>query len=132
MSGEADSAAQICENSLTTLKNEVDPEKLPPRTISHTTRRPRFGIGNVPLSPYILIDGKKLRSSLALSKRKLPRRVSFPTNDNLLVTGYLEPANPWKLGENNVFVLASSVLHSFIATTPLYSFTSLQFFPISV
>nr|XP_034190387.1 uncharacterized protein LOC117608843 isoform X1 [Osmia lignaria] len=100
MSGEADSAGQICENSLTTLKNEVDPEKLPPRTISHTTRRPRFGIGNVPLSPYILIDGKKLRSSLALSKRKLPRRVSFPTNDNLLVTGYLEPANPWKLAEN--------------------------------
>nr|XP_012148006.1 PREDICTED: putative uncharacterized protein DDB_G0282133 isoform X1 [Megachile rotundata] len=100
MSGEADSAGQICENSLTTLKDEVDPEKLPPRTISHTTRRSRFGTGNVPLSPYILIDGKKLRSSLALSKRKLPRRVSFPTNDNLLVTGYLEPANPWKLAEN--------------------------------
>uniref|UniRef100_A0A1I8PU86 Uncharacterized protein n=1 Tax=Stomoxys calcitrans TaxID=35570 RepID=A0A1I8PU86_STOCA len=26
----------------------------------------------------------------------LPRRVSFPKSDNELVTGYLEPANPWK------------------------------------
>ncbi|KOX67384.1 Protein phosphatase 1 regulatory subunit 37 [Melipona quadrifasciata] len=100
MSEEANSVSQICENSLTTLKDEVDPEELPPRTISHTTRRSRFGTGNVPLSPYILIDGRKLRSSLALSKKKLPRRVSFPTNDNHLITGYLEPANPWILAEN--------------------------------
>ncbi|XP_076758303.1 uncharacterized protein LOC143427754 [Xylocopa sonorina] len=100
MSEGANSMPQICENSLTTLDDEVDPEKLPPRTISHTTRRSRFGTGNVPLSPYILIDGRKLRSSLALSKKKLPRRVNFPTNDNHLITGYLEPANPWKLAEN--------------------------------
>lgn len=26
------------------------------------------------------------------------RRVSFPVNDNDLVTGYLEPANPWASG----------------------------------
>ncbi|XP_017880088.1 protein phosphatase 1 regulatory subunit 37 [Ceratina calcarata] len=100
MSEGASPAPRTCENSLTTLTDEVDPEELPPRTISHTTRRPRFGTGNVPLSPYILIDGRKLRSSLALSKKKLPRRVSFPTNDNHLITGYLEPANPLKLAEN--------------------------------
>lgn len=105
MSEGADSVAQICENSLTTLKVEDNPEELPPRTL--TTRRPRFGTGNVPLSPYILIDGKKLRSSLALTKKSSPRRVSFPANDNLLVTGYLEPANPWKLGEND----ASTCIH---------------------
>ncbi|GBP10774.1 hypothetical protein EVAR_74179_1 [Eumeta japonica] len=29
----------------------------------------------------------------------LPRRVSFPKGDNELVTGYLEPANPWEHGE---------------------------------
>lgn len=29
----------------------------------------------------------------------LPRRVSFPKSDNELVTGYLEPANPWVHGE---------------------------------
>lgn len=100
MSEGANSISQICENSLTTLKDEVDPEELPPRIISHVTRRSRFGTSNIPLSPYILIDGRKLRSSLALSKKKLPRRVSFPTNDNHLITGYLEPANPWKFAEN--------------------------------
>ncbi|XP_076652781.1 uncharacterized protein LOC143359034 isoform X2 [Halictus rubicundus] len=103
MSEGADSLTSICENSLTTLKvdpEEVDPEKLPPRIISHNTRRPRFGVSNTPLSPYILIDGRKLRSSLAFTKKRPPRRVSFPENDNLLVTGCLEPANPWKLAEN--------------------------------
>ena len=29
----------------------------------------------------------------------LPRRVSFPKSDNELVTGYLEPANPWEHGK---------------------------------
>nr|XP_033337483.1 uncharacterized protein LOC117226846 [Megalopta genalis] len=103
MSEGADSVTSICENSLTTLKvdpEEVDPEKLPPRIISHNTRRPRFCLSNIPLSPYILIDGKKLRSSLAFTKKRPPRRVSFPENDNLLVTGCLEPANPWILAEN--------------------------------
>lgn len=99
--GADDSAAQTCENShATTLSAEDDPENLPPRTISYTGRRPRFGTGNVPLSPYILIDGRKLRSALLLRKKRQPRRVSFPSNDNHLVTGYLEPANPWRLAEN--------------------------------
>lgn len=97
MSEGADSVAQVCENSLASI--EDDPELLPPRTISHTTRRSRFGTGNVPLSPYILIDGRKLRSALALSKKRPLRRVSFPANHNLLVTGYLEPTNPWKHGK---------------------------------
>lgn len=101
MSKGADSKTQVCENSLTTLKIEDNPEELPPRIISYTTRRPRFGTGNVPLSPYILIDGIKLRSSLALTKKKTPRHVNFPASENLLVTGYLEPTNPWKFGESN-------------------------------
>lgn len=100
MSEGADSIARTCDNSPTTLKTEENPEELPPRVITHTGRRPRFGTGNAPLSPYILIDGKKLRSALALRKKWPPRRVSFPTNDSHLVTGYLEPANPWKLGED--------------------------------
>lgn len=29
------------------------------------------------------------------------RRVSFPENDKELVTGYLEPADPWACGESN-------------------------------
>lgn len=29
------------------------------------------------------------------------RRVSFPENDNELVTGYLEPADPWACGKHN-------------------------------
>lgn len=29
----------------------------------------------------------------------IPRRVSFPKSDNELVTGYLEPANPWEHGK---------------------------------
>ncbi|XP_076243711.1 uncharacterized protein LOC143184960 [Calliopsis andreniformis] len=98
MSEGANSVTQVCENSLTSI--EDDPELLPPRTISHTTRRSRFGTGNIPLSPYIIIDGRKLRSALALSKKRPPRRVSFPANDNFLVTGYLEPTDPWKHAEN--------------------------------
>lgn len=31
----------------------------------------------------------------------MPRRVSFPKSDNELVTGYLEPANPWVHGKLN-------------------------------
>ncbi|KAI4481560.1 hypothetical protein M0802_013939 [Mischocyttarus mexicanus] len=69
-------------------------------TTSYTPRRPRFGTGNVPLSPYIWIDGRQLRSALAYTKKWPPRRVSFPSNDTNLVTGYLEPPNPWRHAEN--------------------------------
>ncbi|XP_014615078.1 PREDICTED: serine-rich adhesin for platelets isoform X1 [Polistes canadensis] len=69
-------------------------------TSSYTPRRPRFGTGNVPLSPYIWIDGRQIRSALAYTKKWPPRRVSFPTNDMNLVTGYLEPPNPWRHAEN--------------------------------
>ncbi|KAG7208742.1 hypothetical protein KM043_014938 [Ampulex compressa] len=100
MSEGADSITQTCENSLTTLKAEDNPEELPPRIITYTGRRPRFGTGNAAISPYIIIDGKKLRSAVAYTKKWPPRRVSFPTNDTHLVTGYLEPANPLKLAEN--------------------------------
>ncbi|XP_015191378.1 PREDICTED: serine-rich adhesin for platelets isoform X2 [Polistes dominula] len=67
---------------------------------SYTPRRPRFGTGNVPVSPYIWIDGRQIRSALAYTKKWPPRRVSFPTNDMNLVTGYLEPPNPWRHAEN--------------------------------
>lgn len=33
------------------------------------------------------------------SSGSLPRRVSFPKSDSELVTGYLEPANPWENGK---------------------------------
>ncbi|XP_043267553.1 uncharacterized protein [Venturia canescens] len=39
----------------------------------------------------------------ALTHKKWPprdRRVSFPSDDNQLVTGYLEPANPWEHAKN--------------------------------
>jgi len=32
-------------------------------------------------------------------KVKEPRKVSFPEEDSHLVTGYLEPANPWEYGK---------------------------------
>lgn len=35
----------------------------------------------------------------------LPRRVSFPKSDNELVTGYLEPANPWEHGKSLLSML---------------------------
>nr|XP_017095634.2 mucin-5AC isoform X1 [Drosophila bipectinata] len=51
-----------------------------------------------------LLQRKSSDSSLAASS--IPRRVSFPENE--LVTGYLEPANPWKqvyLVKNNADVV---------------------------
>lgn len=38
-------------------------------------------------------------SSLSAQAFSTARRVSFPENDAELVTGYLEPANPWATGE---------------------------------
>lgn len=34
-----------------------------------------------------------------ISASLMPRRVSFPKSDHELVTGYLEPANPWEYGK---------------------------------
>ncbi|XP_047358255.1 uncharacterized protein LOC124952430 isoform X2 [Vespa velutina] len=121
MSEGADSSTRICENSLTTLNTEDKPNvplsttttgttkrttettaetKATTTTTTYTGRRPRFGTGNVPNSPYIWIDGRQIRSALAYTKKWPPRRVSFPTNDINLVTGYLEPPNPWRHAEN--------------------------------
>lgn len=78
----------------------------PPSTTMTTGRRPRFGTGGPPPSPYMWIDGRQLRSALAWTNKwpmrppdAVPLRVSFPASDNHLVTGYLEPANPWRHGE---------------------------------
>lgn len=122
MSEGADSSTRICENSLTTLNTEDKPNvplsttatgtttrttettaetTATTTTTTYTGRRPRFGTGNVPESPYIWIDGRQIRSALAYKKKWPPRRVSFPTNDINLVTGYLEPPNPWRHGEDN-------------------------------
>uniref|UniRef100_A0A0C9Q6R6 PPP1R37_0 protein n=1 Tax=Fopius arisanus TaxID=64838 RepID=A0A0C9Q6R6_9HYME len=48
---------------------------------------------------YVIIDGKRIRSALAGRRRRDNRRVSFP-DDKDLVTGYLEPANPWVHAED--------------------------------
>ncbi|XP_011255630.1 uncharacterized protein LOC105250932 [Camponotus floridanus] len=79
----------------------------PPPPSTYTGRRPRFGTGGPPPSPYMWIDGRQLRSALAWTNKwpmrppdAVPLRVSFPASDNHLVTGYLEPANPWRHAEN--------------------------------
>ncbi|KAK2578657.1 hypothetical protein KPH14_012146 [Odynerus spinipes] len=123
MSEGANSNTRTCENSLTTLNTEDKPNVPLPTTTTGTTtattgttttstattttttttysgRRPRFGTGNAPASPYIWVDGRQIRSALAWTKKWPPRRVSFPTNDMHLVTGYLEPPNPWRHAEN--------------------------------
>lgn len=45
--------------------------------------------------------GRRKSSTVAL----MPRRVSFPKSDSELVTGYLEPANPWQHGKLSYFFL---------------------------
>lgn len=41
-----------------------------------------------------------LRNRNGTSKKNdLDRRVSFPENEHNIVTGFMEPANPWKYGE---------------------------------
>lgn len=37
-------------------------------------------------------------------KHPLDRRVSFPEDDQNIVTGFLEPANPWEYGNDTVLV----------------------------
>ncbi|XP_030377351.1 mucin-5AC [Scaptodrosophila lebanonensis] len=45
-------------------------------------------------APACLLQRKSSDSSVVSSS--MPRRVSFPESDKELVTGYLEPANPWE------------------------------------
>lgn len=51
------------------------------------------------------------------------RRVSFPENDSELVTGYLEPANPWACGQYSRLFFLSIVSQVSIALT-FYAFWS--------
>ncbi|KAG5322514.1 PPR37 phosphatase, partial [Pseudoatta argentina] len=91
-------------SSLSLFSSTLTPPPLPlppsPTATTCTGRRPRFGTGGLPSSPYVWIDGRQLRSALAWTKKRTPRRVSFPLNDSHLVTGYLEPDNPWRHTEN--------------------------------
>ncbi|XP_072767664.1 uncharacterized protein [Anoplolepis gracilipes] len=123
MSEGEDSVTRTCEDSHTTSSTverdattgtatpssppPLPPPPPPPPTTTYTGRRPRFGTGGLPSSPYVWIDGRQLRSALSWTNKwptrpsgALPLRVSFPENDNHLVTGYLEPANPWRHAEN--------------------------------
>ncbi|XP_029178207.1 uncharacterized protein LOC114945991 [Nylanderia fulva] len=114
MSEGADSVTQTCgdEHATTGMATPSSPPApAPPPSATTTTtyagRRPRFGTGGPPPSPYVFIDGRQLRSSLSWTNKwptkpsdVPPLRVSFPANDNHLVTGYLEPANPWRHAEN--------------------------------
>lgn len=58
----------------------------------HTGAITKTGACSVTVSPCSLRKGSDPISTL-------PRRVSFPKSDNELVTGYLEPANPWGQGK---------------------------------
>ncbi|KAH8263211.1 hypothetical protein KR044_005951 [Drosophila immigrans] len=51
--------------------------------------------GGYPTAPSLL-QRKFSDSSFAATATAMPRRVSFPESDKELVTGYLEPANPWE------------------------------------
>lgn len=80
------------------IKKTIEEKEIlpPPRVISHELYFPRFGTKKdvTPPSPFILIDGKLLRSSISFCKKKNNRRVKFPEND-ILVTAYFESVNPW-------------------------------------
>ncbi|XP_051163705.1 uncharacterized protein LOC127283082 [Leptopilina boulardi] len=89
------------------LKKSIEDKEIlpPPRVISHELYFPRFGTKKdvTPPSPFILIDGKLLRSSISFCKKKNNRRVKFPEND-ILVTAYFESINSWDYildGEKN-------------------------------
>lgn len=83
---------------------QVDVEKLPPRVYNPAERRPRWNSRHVtPMSPHQLIDGRILRSSLLLNrKRKKKRTLRFPDNE---VAGCLEPENPWKHREYSIVLI---------------------------
>lgn len=141
MSEGADSVTQTCgDTTLTTTITASErrdattgtatpsppplPLPLPPQppqpttTTTYTGRRPRFGTGGPPSSPYVWIDGRQLRSALSWTNKwptrppgAVPLRVSFPANDNHLVTGYLEPANPWRHGECYYRIISFADIH---------------------
>lgn len=50
-------------------------------------------------SPTLKTLAPCLRSPSENREVKEPRKVSFPEEDSRLVTGYLEPANPWEYGK---------------------------------
>lgn len=54
---------------------------------------------SVETSPTLNTLAPCLRSPSENLKVKEPRKVSFPEEDSRLVTGYLEPANPWEYGK---------------------------------
>jgi hypothetical protein len=54
---------------------------------------------SVEASPTLKAISPCLRSRSENQKVKETRKVSFPEEDRLLVTGYLEPANPWEYGK---------------------------------
>lgn len=56
-------------------------------------------------SPSMLRKGSLSCGGAGGSGGSLPRRVSFPKSDSELVTGYLEPANPWENGIIQLFSL---------------------------
>ena len=88
----------------TTLENRDEPESQqahsppPPHahTKPHVKKHRKYCISN---KTFLWIDGRKIRSALKKSQQR-PRKVSFPSDDTELVTGYLEPANPWEHGKS--------------------------------
>jgi hypothetical protein len=63
-------------------------------------------------SPTLKTLAPCLRSRSENLKVKEPRKVSFPEEDIHLVTGYLEPANPWEYGKPllHLFLCKRSIL----------------------
>jgi hypothetical protein len=54
---------------------------------------------SVEASPTLKVMPSCLRSHFENHRTREPRKVSFPEEDDDLVTGYLEPANPWEYGK---------------------------------
>jgi hypothetical protein len=67
---------------------------------------------SVEASPTLKTLAPCLRSHSENRKVKEPRKVSFPEEDGRLVTGYLEPANPWEFGKPllHLFLFKQSIL----------------------
>jgi len=53
---------------------------------------------SVEASPTLKAIAPCLRSCSEVHQSREPRKVSFP-EESQLVTGYLEPANPWEYGK---------------------------------
>ncbi|XP_046410694.1 uncharacterized protein LOC124174979 isoform X1 [Neodiprion fabricii] len=95
--GGSNSTAQICESppSPTLADSGQTPLHPPDSSASSIDAEPkrRTRSGNS-------AEGRRFGGGLAGRRKWPPRRVSFPSNDTHLVTGYLEPANPWECAEN--------------------------------